>query len=105
MRGRLASGILTRLGLSELVARTDQEYIDLAVKLGQDANFRDRIRKRIETSRHLVFEDLAPVRALETFLLGVASESDFRCMPKSAGNIAAVSTTRPRIPARRKMAG
>jgi len=105
MRGRLASGILTRLGLSELVARTDQEYIDLAVKLGQDANFRDRIRKRIETSRHLVFDDLAPVRALETFLLAVASESDFRCMPKSAGNIAAVSTARPRIPARRKMAG
>jgi len=55
-----------------LVARTDQEYIDLAVKLGQDAGYRDRIRQSIKASRHLAFDDLAPIRALETFLLDVA---------------------------------
>jgi predicted O-linked N-acetylglucosamine transferase (SPINDLY family)/GT2 family glycosyltransferase len=75
MRGRLASGILTRLGLSELVAKTDQEYVDLAVKLGQDAGYRERIRMRIEASRHLVFDDIAPVRALEEFLIGVTNRA------------------------------
>ena len=75
MRGRLASGILTRLGLSELVAKTNQEYVDLAVKLGQDAGYRERIRTRIEASRHLVFDDIAPVRALETFLIGVTNRA------------------------------
>jgi predicted O-linked N-acetylglucosamine transferase (SPINDLY family) len=75
MRGRLASGIVTRLGLSELVAKTDQDYIDLAVKLGQDAGYRDRIRTRIEASRHLIFDDIAPVRALENFLIGVTDRS------------------------------
>ena len=75
MRGRLASGILTRLGLSELVAKTDHQYVDLAVKLGQDAGYRDRIRMRIEASRHRVFGDIAPVRALETFLIGVTNRA------------------------------
>jgi protein O-GlcNAc transferase len=75
MRGRLASGILTRLGLSELVAKTDQQYVDLAVKLGQDAGYREHIRTRIEASRHLVFGDISPVRALENFLIGVADRA------------------------------
>jgi predicted O-linked N-acetylglucosamine transferase (SPINDLY family) len=76
MRGRLASGILTRLGLSDLVAKTDQEYVDLAVKLGQDAGYRERVHMRIEASRHLVFDDIAPVRALEKFLIGVTGQAD-----------------------------
>ncbi|HEY2969867.1 MAG TPA: tetratricopeptide repeat protein [Casimicrobiaceae bacterium] len=75
MRGRLASGIVTRLGLSELVAKTDQEYVDLAVKLGQDAGYRDRIHMRIEASRHLIFDDIAPVRALEDFLIAVTDRT------------------------------
>jgi hypothetical protein len=39
MRGRLGSAILDRMGLSDLVAKTENEYIDLAVKLAGDPHY------------------------------------------------------------------
>lgn len=75
MRGRLASGILKRMGLSELVAESEEDYVALAVRLAQDAGYRRHIRERIETSRHLLFEDIASIRALEDFLTKVAIRS------------------------------
>ncbi len=72
MRGRLASGLLKRMGLSDLIAHTEQEYADLAVRLGQDQVLRNQVRQRIETARHILFEDLAPIRALEEFLVDVS---------------------------------
>ncbi len=68
MRGRLAAGILRRMGLPELVAMTEEEYITLAVRLAHDADYRQEIRKRIKTYRHALFDDLAPIRAFEEFL-------------------------------------
>ena len=68
MRGRLASGILKRMGLSELVAPTEEAYITLVVRLAKDAEYRQRMRARIQESRNVLFNDLAPIRALEEFL-------------------------------------
>ncbi|TMH79296.1 MAG: tetratricopeptide repeat protein [Betaproteobacteria bacterium] len=72
LRGRLASGILKRMGLQELVAGSEEDYISLAVKLIRDGEYRERARKRIEAERHVLFEDMAPIRALESFLAEVA---------------------------------
>ena len=69
MRGRLASGILRSMGMSELVADDERGYVDLAVKLASDARYRQSIRRRIETSRADLFGDVGTVRALEDFLL------------------------------------
>lgn len=68
LRGRLASGILKRLGLTELVAQSEQDYIAVAVRLARDADYREHIRGRIAESRHVLFEDIEPIHALETFL-------------------------------------
>jgi len=73
MRGRLASGILKRMGLPELVAQSDEEYIALAVRLAEDADYRGHIRNQIEKSRSSLFEDIAPIRALEDFLSEAAT--------------------------------
>ncbi len=73
MRGRLASGILNRMGLTDLVGRSDGDYVRLAVKLALDGDFRQRARDRIEVARPILFDDVAPVRALEAFLLESAS--------------------------------
>jgi len=75
MRGRFASGILKRMGLPELVAQSQEGYVDLAIKLAQEANYRRDVRARIAESRHVLFDDAAPVRALEEFLLEVAAGS------------------------------
>jgi protein O-GlcNAc transferase len=72
LRGRLASGILRRLGLQELVVPTEQAYVDLVVKLAQDSAYRQAVRSRIEGSRAALYQDRAPVRALEEFLVRAA---------------------------------
>jgi predicted O-linked N-acetylglucosamine transferase (SPINDLY family) len=72
MRGRFGSGILERMGLDELVANTEAEYVDLVVRVCQDAQYHIEIRNRIEQSRHALFNDMEPVRALENALVQFA---------------------------------
>ena len=74
MRGRFASGILKRMGLAELVAGSEEDYVALAVKLVQDAGYRQSVRTRLEASRPVLFEDLAPIAALEDFLLATTPD-------------------------------
>ena len=76
LRGRLASGILKRMQLSELVASSEEEYVAITVRLARDAEYRGRVRARIAAQRHVLFEDPAPIRALEDFLLAAAPQVD-----------------------------
>ncbi|MCC7328063.1 MAG: tetratricopeptide repeat protein [Burkholderiales bacterium] len=75
MRGRFGSGIMRRMGLGELVATSNREYADLAVRLATDAGFRERTRARIVAARGVLFDDVVPVRALEDFLVDVTRSS------------------------------
>lgn len=75
MRGRLASGILRRLGLPELIAETEEDYIALVLKLAQDGDYRQKIRECMESARHVLHGDLAPIRAFEEFLLKALTQS------------------------------
>ncbi|MGH8677624.1 MAG: tetratricopeptide repeat protein, partial [Burkholderiales bacterium] len=68
MRGRLASGILKRMGLAELVASNEDAYIALAIRLAKDSEYRQQMRERMRESRNVLFNDRAPIRALEDFL-------------------------------------
>ena len=70
MRGRLASGILKRLGLAELVAATEQAYVELAVKLVEDAEYSEAVARRMQLAGPALYEDATPVRALEALLAG-----------------------------------
>jgi protein O-GlcNAc transferase len=69
LRGRLASGPLKRIGLDELVVPSEEAYVDLAVRLVEDAAYSEAVEARIEAGRPRLFGDLAPIRALEAFLL------------------------------------
>ena len=69
MRGRFASGIVKRVKLDELVAKSEKEYIALAAKLAGDTAYREQIRARIVAARDVLYEDKAPIRALEEFLM------------------------------------
>ncbi|MGH8618648.1 MAG: tetratricopeptide repeat protein [Burkholderiales bacterium] len=75
MRGRLASGILRRMGLGDLVADSVDDYVARAVKLGADASERSAQRKRIADARSMLYEDRESIQALERFLLE-ATRSD-----------------------------
>lgn len=75
MRGRLASGILKRMGMSVLIAGTEEEYISLVVRLVQDKNYHRQIRDSILERRHILYDDFEPIRGLESFLLDVCRTS------------------------------
>jgi predicted O-linked N-acetylglucosamine transferase (SPINDLY family) len=67
LRGRLASGVLRRMGLDELVATDDAGYVEIAVRLATDAAWWGEMRSRIEAARGALYNDREPVRALEKF--------------------------------------
>ena len=70
MRGRQSAGMLGRLGLAELIARDEPEYVNIALRLGCDKSWREEVSRRIVASHDRLFDDPEPVAVLETFLLG-----------------------------------
>ena len=74
MRGRLASGVLKRMELHELVAADARGYVDLAVRLCEDAPYRASIARRIAERQVTLWRDVTPVRALEDFLCAVTRD-------------------------------
>jgi len=74
MRGRLGAGILTRLELPQFIARDANEYVDLAVKLGEHAGFRAEIRNAIRRAEPRLYADDEAVNALGSYLLAACSE-------------------------------
>jgi protein O-GlcNAc transferase len=68
MRGRLASSILRRLELPELVATTYADFAHRAVALIADSRRLEELRADLAKRRVILFEDGAPIRALEEFL-------------------------------------
>jgi predicted O-linked N-acetylglucosamine transferase (SPINDLY family) len=69
MRGRLASGILKRIGMTELIANSDNKYIELAVRLAKDKEYRNSLSKEITKRRDILYNDIEPVHAFESFLM------------------------------------
>jgi predicted O-linked N-acetylglucosamine transferase (SPINDLY family) len=67
LRGRLASGILRYLGLDEMVARSDAEYVAGAVRLARDAAHWGAMHEALASHRPRLYGDVSSVRALEAF--------------------------------------
>jgi protein O-GlcNAc transferase len=68
MRGRHAYAILRQIGVTETIATSAEEYVDIAARLGNDPDWRQMIAARMREKRHLAFDDLAPIRGFEAFL-------------------------------------
>ena len=69
MRGRLASALLHRIGLDDLVCRSVGDYIHLVVELIQNPELLNSYRDKIAKSKALLFNDPEPISALEAFLI------------------------------------
>ncbi len=70
MRGRLASGIMRRMDLPELVAGTEEAFIETAVRLALDPGRCKELRAKVAKRRDILFHDVEPVRELERCLIG-----------------------------------
>ena len=68
MRGRRSFAILRHLGLDELVAGTEKEYVSLAIRLATDRDFYAARLAEIDGIRDRLSGDESVLRALEDFL-------------------------------------
>ncbi len=69
MRQRHCAGILSMMGLTETVASSIENYIDIAVRLGRDKELRRDVAERIMENKHKIYCDKKAIRAFESFLL------------------------------------
>jgi predicted O-linked N-acetylglucosamine transferase (SPINDLY family) len=63
------------MGLPQLVAHTEQQYVDLAVTIARDPNLAAGLRAEIRQKRATLFDDLVPIRAFEQFLTNAVSDT------------------------------
>jgi predicted O-linked N-acetylglucosamine transferase (SPINDLY family) len=74
MRGRQSAGMLSAMGLDELVVSSREAYVELALRVGSDPQYRDTLRHALARRSALIFDQEAPIRALEAFLLSAVPE-------------------------------
>lgn len=77
MRGRHSYGILKMLGVTETIANTEAEYIEIAVKLGLEPNWRNSIVQQMIHRHPYLYDDKACVEELEKFYQRAVSEYQF----------------------------
>ena len=67
MRGRHSLAILKMIGMMETVAKNEVEYIKIAVKLGIELTWRDKVANQLMQSHPSLYNDKSCVTALEAF--------------------------------------
>jgi predicted O-linked N-acetylglucosamine transferase (SPINDLY family) len=72
LRGRFTQGFYRMMGIDDCIAATAQQYIDLAVDIGIDADRRHELRRTILQCCDVLFDNRRGVQELEQFLLRVA---------------------------------
>jgi protein O-GlcNAc transferase len=68
MRGRQSAGMLALMGIDELVARDEDDYVRIAATLATDAPARGALSQRIVAGAPRIFGDAAAVEAFANWL-------------------------------------
>ncbi len=68
-RGRLCSAICKHIKVTDCIAKTPKEYVDIAVRLATKPSFRKKIVKKIEKNKDRLFENEKAVSEWERFFL------------------------------------
>jgi len=79
-RGRYTYGILQRMGLTETIAQTEREYIEIAARLGLDSQWRQQVSDRILPLHKNLGDSEDAIKSLEQFyqhLIGEKLTNDF----------------------------
>ena len=74
MRGRHSYGILKMLGVTDTIAQSEAEYIEIAVRLGLDSDWRREIVERMNERHDFLYNDQTCITALEAFYKRVVQE-------------------------------
>lgn len=74
-RGSYSSGLLRKIGVSELVARDSADYIRLAVEIASDREQNSHLAEKIRAAHPLVFQDQAAVVEHEQIFMQLIEKS------------------------------
>jgi protein O-GlcNAc transferase len=72
MRDRFGYGLYQAIGLTELVAGNEEDYVGLAVRLATDLSFRESCRSGIAAGWSMLFKDVSAVREVEQVMIRIA---------------------------------
>ena len=75
MRGRQTMAMLKLLGVEELIARSAEDYLEIARRLAMDKTYRNQLSQRILRNRDRIFDDVEPPRAFGRILERLVCES------------------------------
>lgn len=68
LRSRITQALYRKMNLLDFVVANPQEYVELALRLGTDKDYRRHASERIQASADVLFEDPEEVREVERFL-------------------------------------
>lgn len=74
MRGRHSYGILKMIGITETIASGEKEYVEIAVKLGLNPDWRKQIIDKMASRHDQLYDDKTCVSALEDFYKQLVQE-------------------------------
>jgi predicted O-linked N-acetylglucosamine transferase (SPINDLY family) len=74
MRGRHSESFLKMIGVTDTIAQNEAEYIEIAVRLGLDSEWRHKIAEQISQSYDRLYDDQACVAGLEAFYKQIVGE-------------------------------
>jgi predicted O-linked N-acetylglucosamine transferase (SPINDLY family) len=69
MRGRVTYACYQQMGVTDCVAATKGEYVDSAVRLGTNPQYRAEVQAKILAANGVLYENAAAVRDMERFLM------------------------------------
>lgn len=73
-RGRHTRAMYLKMGISDCIAASAEDYIDIAVRLGTDARVRGDLRARILACNGALYEDPRVLSEFERFFVGALEE-------------------------------
>ena len=74
MHGRHSFAILSHMGVTETIAADKIRYVEIAVRLGLDSEWRNFIVQKMASHEDRIYEDTNCIRGLEDFLLAALRE-------------------------------
>ena len=76
MRGRHTLAFYKTIGVLDCIAETDEEYVDVAVRLVRDQAFNTAVREKVAANVDKLFERKSAVAALEDFIVMATERSE-----------------------------
>ena len=73
MRGRHTTSFYKKLGFTDCIAHTKEQYVDIAVHLGTDSDYRSRIKRKILQASSAIWQEIEVVREFERCFTGLVS--------------------------------